>query len=208
VATGKSVVGRLVARRLGYRFLDTGAMYRALTWLALQRRIDVHDHTSLAALARHHPISIDDEGQVVIDGRQVPLQEARTEIDRHVSLVAQVPAVRDALVAQQRDIASAGRIVMAGRDIGTVVAPDAPVKVYLQASTRERARRRWLELQKQGVEIDQDIVLEQLIRRDKLDSERAHSPLHPAADAHIIDTDKLSIEQVVDTILQLATEDR
>lgn len=208
VATGKSVVGRLVAHHLGYRFLDTGAMYRALTWLALQRDVDVHDEAALTALARRHPVSIDDDGQVIIDSRQVPLQEARTEIDQHVSLVAQVPGVRDALVAQQRDIAAQGRIVMVGRDIGTVVAPDAPLKIYLQASPRERARRRWLELQQQGININQDLVLEQLTRRDKLDSERAHSPLHPAADARIVNTDNLTVEQVVDAILELAQEVR
>jgi len=208
VATGKSVVGRLISQRLGCRFLDTGAMYRALTWLALQRGVDTHDQPALTDLAHQYPVSVDDEGQVIIDNRQVPLQDARTQIDQHVSLVAQVPGVREALVAQQRDIAARGRIVMVGRDIGTVVAPDAPLKIYLQASPQERARRRWRELQQQGIAIEQDLVLEQLIRRDKLDSERAHSPLRPAADAHIINTDNLTVEQVVDAIIRLTRGDR
>jgi cytidylate kinase len=162
---------------------------------------------ALAALARRYPVSIGDEGQVIIDGRQVPLQEARTEIDQHVSLIARVPGVRDALVAQQRDIAAQGRIVMVGRDIGTVVVPDALLKIYLQASPRERTRRRWLELRQQGINIDEDLVLQQLTRRDKLDSERSHSPLRPADDARIVNTDNLTIEQVVDAILGLFQED-
>ncbi len=206
VATGKSVVGRIVARKLRFRFLDTGAMYRALTWLALQRGVDIHDNAAPTPLARQHPVSVGKESQVSIDGRQVPLQEARTEIDKSVSFVARVPGVRDALVAQQRAIAGQGRIVMVGRDIGTVVAPNAPLKFYFQASPQERARRRWLELKQQGLDLDQRQVLDQLTARDKLDTERAHSPLRPADDAHIIDTDNLTVQQVVEVILKLVEE--
>ena len=204
VATGKSVVGRLLAKRLGYRFLDSGAMYRALTWLAIDQGINVEDEGSLVVLSSSSTIGVGEgEDEVFINGKLVPLEEQRIEIDKKVSLVAQVPEVREALVHQQRQLAEGGRMVIVGRDIGTVVVPNAPLKLYFQASPLERSKRRYQELRARGHKVELDQVLEEMETRDKLDSERVHSPLIPADDAHLINTEELIIEQVVEKILKL-----
>ncbi len=207
VATGKSVVGRLLARRLGYRFLDTGAMYRAVTWLAMERGVDPEDEAALTDLATTACFRMSDQGdQVLVDGAVVPLEQHRTRIDRLVSVVSKAPGVREALVRKQRQIASEGSIVVAGRDIGTVVAPEAPVKLFFQASGRERAKRRYKELVENGKRIEFAQVLNDLEARDKLDSERADSPLRLALDAHVIDTDCLTVEQVTARALAIIEE--
>ena len=206
VASGKTAVGRLVARRLGLRFLDTGSMYRAVTRVALDRCIDLNDGDALTALAErldlrlsfaHGADRLTADGTDVTDGLKTP------DVERGVSLVARVPGVRRSLVAQQRRMAADGPLVMAGRDIGTVVMPDAPVKVYLNASARLRATRRRGDLAAGGSEPDERRVLEDLTRRDKIDSERSDSPLRPARDAVIMDTDDLRIEHVADKIVDL-----
>ncbi len=197
VATGKSVVGRRLAERLGYRFLDTGAMYRAVTWLAMQRDVDHEDEASLTELASDASFRMSAEGdELLVNGAPLPLEQHRARIDQLVSPVSKIPGVRQALVRKQREIASEGNIVLAGRDIGTVVAPQAPVKLFLKAATRERARRRHQELVEKGKPIEFAQVLRDLEARDKLDSERAHSPLRPAVDARIINSDSLTVEQV------------
>ena len=207
VATGKSVVGQRLAQKLDYRFLDTGAMYRAVTWLSMERGIDPEDEAALAGLAAAACFQISEEGdRILVDGVPAPLEEHRARIDRLVSVVSKVPGVRETLVSKQREIASEGSIVVAGRDIGTVVAPQAPVKLFLQAGSRERAGRRYKELVEKGKRIEFDRVLQDLEARDKLDSERAHSPLRPARDAHLIDTDGLTVEQVMQRVLALIEE--
>ena len=207
VATGKSVVGRKLARILGCRFLDTGAMYRAVTWLAMERGVDVEDEAALTELAADAHFRMSGEGdQLLVDGARPPLEEHRARIDRLVSVVSKAPGVREALVRKQRRMASEGNIVVAGRDIGTVVAPDAPVKLFFQASTSERAKRRYEELLEKGKNIEFARVLTDLEARDKLDSERVHSPLRPANDARLIDTDCLSIEQVTRRALAIIEE--
>ena len=207
VATGKSVVGRRLAHRLGYRFLDTGAMYRAVTWMAMERGVDPEDEESLYALADDACFQMSEEGdQVLVDGSKVPLEHHRARIDQLVSLVSKAPRVREVLVRKQRRIASEGGIVVAGRDIGTVVAPQAPVKLFLKASVGERARRRYKELLENGKPIEFDQALKDLKARDKLDSERAHSPLRPAHDARIIDSDSLTVEQVMERALAIIKE--
>jgi cytidylate kinase len=200
VAVGKSAIGSLLARRLGYRFVDTGAMYRALTWLALELGVDLEDEKALEELALGANIELAAEG-VMVGGRDVSLDIRREEVERGVSLVAKVGGVRRAMVAQQRQMAQGGQVVMAGRDIGTVVLPHAELKLYLVASAEERARRRHLELVQRGQEANYDQVLAELKRRDKIDSERALAPLQPAPDAKVIDTDGLNIEQVLAEIM-------
>ena len=204
VATGKTVVGRLLAQRLGYKFLDTGTMYRAITWLAMKQGIDLEDEESLVKLALNSNIQASDkESGVIISVTPATLEEHRTEIDKKISLVSKVQGVREALVKQQQMLAAEGGIVVAGRDIGTVVTPNAPVKLYFQASSRERAKRRHQELCSMGRPMEFAQVLEDLEARDKLDSERAHSPMHPADDAHVIDSEGMTIDDVVQRALEL-----
>lgn len=208
-ASGKSTVAKAVARRMGIRHLDTGAMYRAVAWLALQRHLPLEDSSALAELARANPITFDYAGDapiataVYIDDTDVTTAVRSPEVDASVSAVAAVPAVRSALVAQQRMLADARDVVAEGRDIGTVVFPDAPVKVYLTASAEERARRRQVDLAALGHAVDQDEVQARLERRDRFDSTREASPLEAAPDAHLLDTTGLSIEQVVDRVVSL-----
>lgn len=199
-AVGKSAIGSLLAQRLGYRFLDTGAMYRALTWLALELGIDLEDEKALEELALGASIELATEA-VMVAGRDVTGDIRGDEVERGVSLVAKVAGVRRALVAQQRQMAQGGRVVVAGRDIGTVVLPHAELKLYLAASAEERAHRRYLELVQRGEEANYEQVLAELKRRDKIDSERALAPLQPAPDAKVIDTDGLNIEQVLAEIM-------
>lgn len=204
VATGKSVIGRRLAHSLGYRFLDTGAMYRAVTWLAMESGVDPEDEAALTELADNASFCMADDGdELLVDDAPPPLEKQRARIDRLVSVVSKAPGVREALVRKQRQIASEGRIVVAGRDIGTVVAPDAPVKLFLKAATTERARRRHRELVENGINIEYARVLSDLEARDKLDSERVHSPLRPAPDACIIETDNMTVDQVTQLALEI-----
>lgn len=208
---GKSTVARLVARRLGYLYLDTGAMYRALTLKALERRLDLEDGAALAALAAETDLRLGGEGpdgqtEVLLDGRDVTPAVRTPEVNRSVSLVARQPAVREALVALQRRLAEAGSVVMDGRDIGTVVLPSAEHKFFLTASLAERARRRCADLEAQGFTGSLASVEEEVARRDRLDSERAASPLRRASDAEEIDTTQLSVEEVVQYILRRVRE--
>ncbi len=209
VAAGKNAVGSLLAKRLGYRFVDTGAMYRALTWHALKLGVDLRDGEALSKLAVDTDIDLVssvgscDSCAVVINGRDVSSEIRGEEVERGVSLVAMVGGVRRQLVATQRQMARKDEVVMIGRDIGTVVLPDADLKVYLSASARERARRRHLELLQRGRQVAFERVLADLERRDRLDSGRALSPLQPAPDARIVDTDGLDVEQVVGEILRI-----
>lgn len=207
---GKSTIGALVAERLGYLFLDTGAMYRAVALAALRRKVDPDDAESLGRLARDARIAIGPptvrDGRaytVLLDGDDVTWPIRSADVDRTVSQVARVPGVRDAMVAQQRALAGKGRVVMVGRDIGTVVLPDAERKVFLTASAAERAKRRGEELAARGEVRPRQELLHEILRRDQIDSERAVSPLRPAADAIVVQTDGLSVGQALETVLQV-----
>lgn len=203
--SGKSSTSRGVASRLGYRYLDTGAMYRAMAWAMLRRGVDVHDPHAVAAAAREVVIDAGTDPEnptIAADGVDVSAPIRESEVTAVVSPVATVPEVREQLVALQRElIAQAGEgIVVEGRDIGTVVAPDADLKIYLVADPVARARRRAAEL---GVE-DEEAMAAALAERDRIDSNRAASPLAQAEDAVVVDGTHLSLEQVIDHIVGLA----
>ena len=201
---GKSTLGEQLARRLGYLYFDTGVLYRALTWAALQHHVALDDETAQADLARRitidvQPPSVDDGRQysVLVDGRDVTWELRQPIVEQNVSKVARYPAVRDVLRTRQRAIGHSGRVVMVGRDIGSVVMPDAPFKVYLVASLEERARRRAADAQARGLHVGQAEIRADIERRDALDSH----VMNPAPDAMIVSTDGLSPEQVVDLIV-------
>ena len=198
------MVGMLIASIMGYRFLDTGSMYRAIAWYASENHIDPHNTVPLEILARTVSMEVtENDGSVFVDGIRVPLKERRGHIDSTVSLVAKIEGVRKAMVEQQRIIAGKGNIVLAGRDIGTVVVPHASIKLYLDAPSNVRASRRYKELKALGQKVKLQSILEQLEMRDKIDVERTHSPLRPAHDAHIINTEGITIAQVLDKALDL-----
>ncbi|MDY7039726.1 MAG: (d)CMP kinase [Chloroflexota bacterium] len=203
-ASGKSTIGGLLAERLSYVYFDTGVMYRAVTWVALQRGIDLADEGAITALAERMLIEVTQptvtDGRqytVYADGEDVTWQIRRPEVDRGVSPVSAYPGVRASLTAQQRRIGQAGKVVMVGRDIGTVVMPDADLKVYLDASVEERAHRRYQEISTRGETADSDLILRDMRRRDKIDSERETAPLRPARDAIIIDTTTMGVAEVL-----------
>lgn len=213
-ASGKSTVGKKLADRLGYLFFDTGVMYRAVTWVALQRNVPLNDKKALTALARQTDIDVRPPSQqdgrsydVLVDGGDVTWDIRRPEVDANVSLVSTYPGVREALTAQQRRIGLRGKVVMVGRDIGTVVLPEADLKVYLDASVEERARRRYEELRQRGEEAKMDQIMTAMRRRDQIDSTRRIAPLRPAEDAVILDSDKLNADQVLDKIIHFVRRD-
>jgi cytidylate kinase len=192
---GKSTVARRLAERLGFRYLDTGAMYRALTWLAGEQGVDAEDGPTLARLAREHPVVLEPSGVVTIAGADVTEEIRSAEIDRAVPTVARQPELREVMRARQHELALAGDAVIEGRDIGTVVVPEAGVKIYLVADSLVRASRRLAE----RPEIGADALVTDLRLRDASDAERTI----PADDAHVIDTTELEIDDVVAQIEQL-----
>jgi CMP/dCMP kinase len=195
---GKSTVARALAERLSFRYLDTGAMYRALTWLAMYRGLDLGAGDALADLARAEPVTFDVEGRVWIGGKDVTSSIRDQRIDRMVPVVARHPPVREVMRERQRELGRDGNVVIEGRDIGTVVAPDAGVKVYLVADREERARRRMTDRPGIGA----DALATDLRLRDEKDAER----MKPAADAREIDTTGLNVEDVVERIEALVRE--
>jgi cytidylate kinase len=195
---GKSTVASRLAERLRFRYLDTGAMYRALTWLAMQEGIDLSSGDKLGALARQHRVDLDEAGRVSIAGADVTSAIRQSRIDRMVPVVARHPEVRDVMRERQRELAELGNAVIEGRDIGTVVCPDADVKVYLVADRGVREQRR----QAERPDIGADALATDLRARD--DSDRAR--MQPAADALEIDTSELEVDDVVDRIEALVRE--
>jgi cytidylate kinase len=200
VATGKSAVGRRVAERLGLPFIDSGLMYRALTRLAAERGIDPGDIDAAAKLAHSVHLKVDGE-RVWADG--VELTDGIYDADFADALprISANPGVREALVAQQRTLGRKG-VVMAGRDIGTVVFPDADFKFFLTASLDEKVRRREVQFERRGERVDPEAMRQEVETRDRVDTERAVAPLRPAPDAVVIGTDNLTVDQVVDLMVQ------
>jgi cytidylate kinase len=208
-ASGKSTTARLAADRLGFLYLDTGAMYRALTWKALEQGIDLDDSEKLGALAASSRLELAPGNQgtrILLDGEDVSERIRAPRISRAVSRLAQNSSVRRAMVQRQRDIGSTGSVVVEGRDIGTVVFPDAPVKIYLVASLEERAERRRRELAAKGVDQKLEDLIEEIRTRDAVDSERRVSPLRRAHDALLLDTTGLSIEGQVAEVVRVVQE--
>ena len=209
--SGKSTVATEVAKMLGFHYLDTGAMYRSIAWLALERGISLDDDEAVADLARTETVVFShEEGNplpsgVAIAGHDITLEIRTPRIDKAVSPVSAIPAVREALTQQQRAIAASENIVMEGRDIGTVVFPRAELKVFLTASAEERARRRALQNAQRGFgETDEAAILADIIRLDEADSTRAVAPLRPAEDAVMLDTTGMGIDEVCAAIANLA----
>jgi cytidylate kinase len=199
VASGKSAVGRRVADALGLPFVDSGLMYRAITRLGAERGVDPHDADALTSLARSTRIRIDGE-RVWADGTELTAGIYDTDFADALPLVSATPGVREALVEQQRALGEQG-VVMAGRDIGTVVFPNADHKFFLVASLAEKVRRRAAQYERRGEHVDEEAMRKEVEMRDRVDSERAIAPLRPADDAVVIDTDDLTLDEVVDTIL-------
>jgi cytidylate kinase len=209
-ASGKTTLARALARRLGYLYFDTGVMYRAVTLAALERGIDIHDEAAVVALAEKVEIDVKpptvDDGRpytVCLDGKDVTLELRSAEVDANVSIPSAYADVREALTRQQRRIGERGQVVMAGRDIGTVVLPGADLKIYLDASHEERAQRRWRECQANGRDDAYGDILASMRKRDELDSQRAVAPLKPAEDAIVYDTTDVDAEGVMAYFLRL-----
>lgn len=204
-ASGKSTLGQKLAQALGYLYFDTGVMYRAITWLALQRGLDIDDEAAITALAEQTQIDVlpptIDDGRaytIVVDGRDITWEIRRPEVEVVVSPVSAYPGVRKALSVQQRRIGKRGRVVMVGRDIGTVILPNADLKIYLDASVEERARRRYEELRGRAEQADYNNILQSMRKRDQIDSQRKVAPLRPAEDAIILCSDGLDADQVLE----------
>ncbi len=209
-ASGKSTLGRKLAEKLGYLFLDTGTMYRAVTWVAIKRSIPVEDETTISILAENTDIDVrppsESDGRycdVLADGEDVTWQIRLPEVDSNVSLVSSYVRVREALSTQQRRIGLRGQVVMVGRDIGTVVLPEADLKIFLEASAEERARRRYREILGRGERASYERILTSMRKRDHFDSNREIAPLQPAKDAFILNSDGLDADQVLGSVMKL-----
>jgi len=209
-ASGKSTIGSRLAKTLGYLFFDTGVMYRAITWLALQRGIDVHDEAAVSALAEQTQIDVAPASKpdgrscdVLVNGQDITWEVRSRRVDANVSTVAAYRGVRQALSQQQRRVGQRGKIVMVGRDIGTVVLPEADLKIYLDATAEERAGRRYDEILARGGKIDFEGILKRVMERDRIDSTRDVAPLKAAEDAVVLDSDQLSEDQVFERVLAL-----
>ncbi len=202
---GKSSSSRSLAQRLDYRYVDTGALYRVIGLLAVEHGVSADDPERLAALCDDLPLRFLPENggvRILLGAREITAAIRQPEVSQMASKVSAQPIVRRRLLGVQREWGAAGNVVMEGRDIGTAVFPAADVKFYLDASPEVRGQRRYAELQDQGVSTDLQKTIQEMAERDQRDSTRTHAPLHPAADAIVIDTTSLSLPEVVDTMLR------
>ncbi|MGI6787633.1 MAG: (d)CMP kinase [Acholeplasmataceae bacterium] len=205
-ASGKSTISAQLAKRLGWNHIDTGSMYRAVTLIALEKEIDLEIESNYD-FVKNLDISYD-QGKIFVDGRDVSKEIREVVVNENVSLVSSFPSVRRELVALQKKAASQGNVIVDGRDIGTVVMPDADLKIFLIASVDERTKRRYLDFLKSGEEVDLNKVKDDLQIRDKKDSTRKESPLIKASDAILLDTTNLSIEETIEEIIKLIKDKR
>jgi cytidylate kinase len=209
-ASGKSTLGLRLAQALHYLFFDTGVMYRAVTWLALDRGVDVNDEGAVTALAQNVPIEVAPASipdgracDVLVEGKDITWQTRTPDVEKNVSVVSAYRGVRAAMSQQQRRVGQRGKIVMVGRDIGTVVLPDADLKIYLDASAEERAKRRYEEILARGGEADYAEILAKVKERDRIDSTRDVAPLRIAENAVVLDSDHLTADEVFEQALAL-----
>jgi cytidylate kinase len=209
-ASGKSTLAKKLAEDLGYLYFDTGVLYRAVTYMVLQNKIPTHDEIAVTRLAEQSSIDVTsptvDDGRdydVWVAGQDITWAIRQPEVEAEVSQVSAYAGVRRALTAQQRRIGQRGRVVMAGRDIGTVVLPEADLKIYLDASVEERARRRFFELQQRGEKLSYEEILTAMKARDRIDSNREIAPLRPAEDAIILKSDNTPIDRVLEMVHQI-----
>ncbi|MDH6366375.1 MULTISPECIES: (d)CMP kinase [unclassified Breznakia] len=202
-AAGKSTIAKLLAKQLGYVHIDTGAMYRCCAYQSLKNNIELNDLTALDEMLQHMEISFDKAGNVFINGEDVSKNIRTNEISMRTSSIAKILLVREKMVAKQREMAKAKGFILDGRDIGTVVLPDAEVKIFMVASVEARAKRRFEEYKMQGVDVDYDQIAKDIEQRDYQDMNRETSPLKKADDAIEIDTSLLNIEQVVNKVLSI-----
>lgn len=209
-ASGKSTTARLLAKKLGYLYLDTGTMYRALTWKALRDKVDIKNPKALSDLAKSTRIFLKPESdlniRIYLDGKDVTSSIRSPEVNKYVSLVSAAGGLREVMVAQQREIASRGSLVAEGRDMGTVAFPEADVKIFLEASFQERAKRRWKENTEKGLSITREEVETELANRDRIDSQRRISPLKRAKGALVIDNSHMDILQTVEKMWEIVTK--
>jgi cytidylate kinase len=210
-AVGKSTMGKLIARELGFLYIDTGAIYRAITWKVLKNNINVNDENIISNLVSNTCVTIEkanckslnDYYHIFVDGEDITEEIRNPSIDQNVSQIARLPKIRKQLIYLQRKLAEKADIVMEGRDIGSVILPQADIKFYFTASEEERIKRRYRELINKGYSIDYEEVKKQIIQRDKIDSKRKYAPLIKAKDAVLIDSTEKSIEEVKDNILKI-----
>jgi cytidylate kinase len=218
-ASGKSTLARRLAERLGYLCFDTGVLYRAVTWAACARSVPIDDQPAVERLAEGLQIEVlppdaDPDcadgrpATVRVDGQDITWEIRTPEIDRYVSQVSSYPGVRRALLDEQRAIGRRGRVVMVGRDVGTVVMPEAELKLFVDAAVEERARRRHAESVEHGLDVSYDTILEEMRARDRSDREKPISPMIPASDAVIIDSSGMSVDELVERVVQLASAEQ
>ena len=205
-AAGKSTISDIIANKLGYIHLDTGAMYRAVAYKALKENLEIDDEENIVKMINKMDLKQTPDGKIFLDGEDVSEAIRTNEMSMGASNVSKLKNVRKALVAMQQKIAENGGYILDGRDIGTVVLTDAPVKIYMVASAEARANRRVIQNKEKGIEADYDLILEDINKRDYQDSHRENSPLKQADDAILIDTSDLTIDEVVDKIMVLINE--
>lgn len=200
---GKSTIAKLLAKKINYLHLDTGAMYRAVTLAVLEKNIDFKDEAEIIKITKNSEIIFDQQGKIFLDGKNISKEIRSARVNDHVSQIAAIKGVRDLLVKKQQELAQENKVVMDGRDITTVVLPKAEYKFYLTASLAERAKRRYQQEKNNNKEANFEQIKKSIARRDKLDQERKHSPLKQAEDAILIDTTNLNIEQVMAKMIEI-----